>query len=232
MVQLTGAQALIKSLEQEGVDTIFGLPGGAILPVYDPLLDSSIRHILVRHEQGAGHMAEGYALATGRPGVAMVTSGPGATNIVTPIGNAHMDSTPLVVITGQVATAAIGTDAFQECDITGITMGITKHNFLVQSAQEIPRAVAAALGLPSTASTVMSASSGRNSSTGSSRRSVQSSTSVIAQAATTGFVIEAMRQIVSAAIGVLEPAPSKARWPVASTWTSPWRARTATAPGA
>ena len=104
-MQLTGAQALIRSLEQEGVDTIFGLPGGAILPVYDPLLDSSIRHILVRHEQGAGHMAEGYALATGRPGVAMVTSGPGATNIVTPIGNAHMDSTPLVVITGQVATA-------------------------------------------------------------------------------------------------------------------------------
>ena len=90
-MQLTGAQALIKSLEHEGVDTIFGLPGGAILPVYDPIIDSSIRHILVRHEQGAGHMAEGYALATGRPGVAMVTSGPGATNIVTPIGNAHMD---------------------------------------------------------------------------------------------------------------------------------------------
>ena len=149
-MQLTGAQALIKSLEQEGVDTIFGLPGGAILPVYDPLLDSSIRHILVRHEQGAGHMAEGYAMATGRPGVAMVTSGPGATNIVTPIGNAHMDSTPLVVITGQVATGAIGSDAFQECDITGITMGITKHNFLVQSAQEIPRAVAAAFHLATT----------------------------------------------------------------------------------
>jgi acetolactate synthase-1/2/3 large subunit len=150
MVQLTGAQALIKSLEQEGVDTIFGLPGGAILPVYDPLIDSTIRHILVRHEQGAGHMAEGYALATGRAGVAMVTSGPGATNIVTPIANAHMDSTALVVITGQVATSAIGTDAFQECDITGITMGITKHNFLVQSAQEIPRAVAAAFHLATT----------------------------------------------------------------------------------
>ncbi len=149
-MQLTGAQALIRSLEQEGVDTIFGLPGGAILPVYDPLIDSTIRHILVRHEQGAGHMAEGYALATGRPGVAMVTSGPGATNIVTPIGNAHMDSTPLVVITGQVATGSIGTDAFQECDITGITMGITKHNFLVQSAQEIPRAVAAAFHLATT----------------------------------------------------------------------------------
>jgi len=149
-VQLTGAQALIKSLEQEGVEVIFGLPGGAILPVYDPLLDSSIRHILVRHEQGAGHMAEGYALATGRPGVAMVTSGPGATNIVTPIGNAHMDSTPLVVITGQVATASIGSDAFQECDITGITMGITKHNFLIQSAHEIPRVVAAAFYLATT----------------------------------------------------------------------------------
>jgi acetolactate synthase-1/2/3 large subunit len=149
-VQLTGAQALIRSLEQEGVDTIFGLPGGAILPVYDPLLDSSIRHILVRHEQGAGHMAEGYAMATGRPGVAIVTSGPGATNIVTPIGNAHMDSTPIVVITGQVATGSIGTDAFQECDITGITMGITKHNFLVQSAQELPRAVAAAFHLATT----------------------------------------------------------------------------------
>jgi len=149
-VQLTGAEALIKSLEQQGVETVFGLPGGAILPVYDPLLDSSIRHILVRHEQGAGHMAEGYALATGRPGVAIVTSGPGATNIVTPIGNAHMDSTPIVVITGQVATGSIGTDAFQECDITGITMGITKHNFLVQSAQELPRAVAAAFHLATT----------------------------------------------------------------------------------
>jgi acetolactate synthase-1/2/3 large subunit len=149
-VQLTGAQALIKSLEREGVDTVFGLPGGAILPVYDPVLDSSIRHILVRHEQGAGHMAEGYALATGKPGVAMVTSGPGATNIVTPIGNAYMDSTPLVVITGQVATASIGTDAFQECDITGITMGITKHNFLITSAQEIPRVVASAFYLATT----------------------------------------------------------------------------------
>ena len=149
-VELTGAQALIKSLEREGVDTIFGLPGGAILPVYDPILDSSIRHILVRHEQGAGHMAEGYALATGKPGVAMVTSGPGATNIVTPIANAHMDSTPFVVITGQVATASIGSDAFQECDITGITMGITKHNFLIQSVHEIPRVVASAFYLATT----------------------------------------------------------------------------------
>ncbi len=149
-MQLTGAQALIKSLEMEGVEVIFGLPGGAILPVYDPLIDSSIRHVLVRHEQGAGHMAEGYALATGRPGVAMVTSGPGATNIVTPIGNAYMDSTPLVVITGQVASGAIGTDAFQECDITGITQGITKHNFLVKSAHDIPRAVAAAFHIATT----------------------------------------------------------------------------------
>ena len=105
-MQLTGAQALIKSLEMQQVEVMFGLPGGAILPVYDPILDSSIRHILVRHEQGAGHMAEGYAMVTGRPGVAMVTSGPGATNIVTPLSNAYMDSTPLVVITGQVATAA------------------------------------------------------------------------------------------------------------------------------
>src|SRR6202162_4918217 len=149
-MKMTGAQALIKSLEMQGVDVMFGLPGGAILPVYDPIIASSIRHILVRHEQGAGHMAEGYAMATGRPGVAMVTSGPGATNIVTSIGNAHMDSTPLVVITGQVATAAIGSDAFQECDITGITMGITKHNFLVQSAQEIPRVVASAFYLATT----------------------------------------------------------------------------------
>ena len=149
-MNLTGAQALIKSLEMERTEVVFGLPGGAILPAYDPLLDSPIRHILVRHEQGAGHMAEGYSLATGRPGVAMVTSGPGSTNIVTPIANAHMDSTPLVVITGQVATSSIGLDAFQECDITGITMGVTKHNFLVRTAHEIPRAVAAAFHLATT----------------------------------------------------------------------------------
>jgi len=141
---LTGAQALIKSLEMQGVDVMFGLPGGAILPVYDPIIDSSIRHVLVRHEQGAGHMAEGYAMVTGRPGVAMVTSGPGATNIVTPLANAYMDSTPLIVISGQVATAAIGSDAFQECDITGVTMGITKHNWLIKDVDEIPRVVAAA----------------------------------------------------------------------------------------
>jgi acetolactate synthase-1/2/3 large subunit len=149
-MQMTGAQALIKSLEMEGVEVMFGLPGGAILPVYDPILDSSIRHVLVRHEQGAGHMAEGYAMATGRPGVAMVTSGPGATNVVTPLSNAYMDSTPLVVVSGQVATGSIGTDAFQECDITGVTMGITKHNWLVKDAAEIPRVVAAAFHVATT----------------------------------------------------------------------------------
>src|SRR5436305_12589630 len=113
-MQMNGGQALIKSLEMEGVEVMFGLPGGAILPVYDPIIDSPIRHILVRHEQGAGHMAEGYAQVTGRPGVAMVTRGPGATNIATPLCNAYMDSTPIVVITGQVPSTAIGTDGFQE----------------------------------------------------------------------------------------------------------------------
>jgi acetolactate synthase-1/2/3 large subunit len=140
-MRLTGAQALIKSLEMQGVEVIFGLPGGAILPVYDPLIDSSLRHVLVRHEQGAGHMAEGYAHVTGRPGVAMVTSGPGATNIVTALCDAFMDSIPLVCITGQVARTAIGTDAFQEADTTGITMSVTKHNWLVTSAEDIPRVI-------------------------------------------------------------------------------------------
>src|SRR6266545_3487880 len=140
-MQLNGGQALIKALEMEGVDVMFGLPGGAILPVYDPIIDSPIRHILVRHEQGAGHMASGYAQATGRPGVAMVTSGPAATNIVTPLCDAYMDSIPMVVITGQVPVAAIGTDAFQECDTVGITRSVTKHNELVTSAADIPRAV-------------------------------------------------------------------------------------------
>jgi acetolactate synthase-1/2/3 large subunit len=149
-MKLTGAQALIKSLEAMGTEIIFGYPGGAILPVYDPILDSPIRHVLVRHEQGAGHMAEGYAQATGRPGVALVTSGPGATNIVTPIANAYMDSTPLVVITGQVATASIGTDAFQECDITGITLGITKHNWLIKDANDIPTVIAEAFHVATT----------------------------------------------------------------------------------
>src|SRR5438067_3913128 len=149
-MQLTGAQALIKSLEMEGTEVMFGLPGGAILPVYDPLIDSSIRHILVRHEQGAGHMAEGYAHATGRPGVAMVTSGPAATNIVTPLCDAYMDSIPIVVITGQVPYAVIGTDAFQECDTVGITMPVTKHNWLVTDAQDIPRVVREAFHVATT----------------------------------------------------------------------------------
>lgn len=149
-MQLTGAQALIKSLEMEQVEVMFGLPGGAILPVYDPIIDSSIRHILVRHEQGAGHMAEGYAQVTGRPGVAMVTSGPGATNVVTPLADAYMDSIPLVVVTGQVATSSIGTDAFQESDITGITMGITKHNWLITDVKDIPRVVAEAFHVATT----------------------------------------------------------------------------------
>ena len=149
-MKITGAQSLIKALEAQGVEVIFGLPGGAILPVYDPIIDSTIRHILVRHEQGAGHMAEGYAQATGRPGVAMVTSGPGATNIVTPISNAYMDSIPLVVITGQVPTGAIGTDAFQECDITGITQGITKHNWLITDVEDIPTVIAEAFYVATT----------------------------------------------------------------------------------
>src|SRR5215208_4271683 len=149
-MKLTGAQALIKSLEMEGVEVMFGLPGGCILPAYDPLLDSSIRHILVRHEQGAGHMAEGYAHVTGRPGVAMVTSGPAATNMVTPLCDAYMDSIPMVCITGQVPTTAIGTDAFQECDTVGITRSVTKHNELVMSAQNLPRVVKEAFHIATT----------------------------------------------------------------------------------
>jgi acetolactate synthase I/II/III large subunit len=149
-MKLTGAQALIKSLEMEQVEVMFGLPGGAILPVYDPLIDSSIRHILVRHEQGAGHMASGYAHATGRPGVAMVTSGPAATNIVTPLCDAYMDSVPIVVVTGQVPYAAIGSDAFQECDTVGITMPVTKHNWLISDAQDIPRVVREAFHVATT----------------------------------------------------------------------------------
>jgi acetolactate synthase I/II/III large subunit len=149
-MKMNGGQALIKSLELEGVEVMFGLPGGAILPVYDPIIDSPIRHILVRHEQGAGHMAEGFAHATGRPGVAMVTSGPAATNIVTPLCDAYMDSVPMVVITGQVPYAAIGTDAFQECDTTGITLPVTKHNFLVTEAEEIPRIIREAFHIATT----------------------------------------------------------------------------------
>ena len=149
-MKLTGAQALIKSLEMEGVEVMFGLPGGCILPAYDPLLDSSIRHILVRHEQGAGHMAEGYAHVTGRPGVAMVTSGPAATNLVTPLCDAYMDSIPMVAITGQVPTTAIGTDAFQECDTVGITRSVTKHNELVMTAEDLPLAIRQAFHIATT----------------------------------------------------------------------------------
>ena len=144
--QVTGAQSLVKSLESAGVDVMFGIPGGAILPAYDPIFDSSIRHILVRHEQGAGHAATGYAQATGRVGVCIATSGPGATNLVTPLADAQMDSVPVVAITGQVASGAIGTDAFQEADIRGITMPVTKHNFLITDPRDIPRAIAEACG--------------------------------------------------------------------------------------
>jgi len=148
---MTGAQSLIRSLEAVGVETMFGLPGGAILPAYDPLMDSvKVRHILVRHEQGAGHAATGYAQATGKVGVCMATSGPGATNLVTPIADAYMDSVPIVAITGQVASAAIGTDAFQEADICGITMPITKHNFLVTDPAEIPRVISEAFHIAAT----------------------------------------------------------------------------------
>ncbi|MCC2593157.1 acetolactate synthase large subunit [Tessaracoccus sp. OS52] len=147
---LTGAQSLVESLERVGVDVAFGIPGGAILPAYDPLFDSSIRHILVRHEQGAGHAAEGYAMVTGRVGVCIATSGPGATNLVTPIGNAYMDSTPLVAITGQVNSHAIGTDAFQEADIRGIVMPITKHSFLIKRTEDIPLAIREAFHIAAT----------------------------------------------------------------------------------
>ncbi|MFC1412272.1 acetolactate synthase large subunit [Streptacidiphilus sp. N1-12] len=148
---MTGAQSLIRSLEAVGAETVFGIPGGAILPAYDPLMDSTkVRHILVRHEQGAGHAATGYAQATGKVGVCMATSGPGATNLVTPIADAYMDSVPIVAITGQVASAAIGTDAFQEADICGITMPITKHNYLVTDPSEIPRVISEAFHIAAT----------------------------------------------------------------------------------
>ena len=146
----TGSNSLLQSLEYEGVEVIFGVPGGAILPAYDPLLDSPIRHVLARHEQGAGHMAEGYAMATGRVGVALTTSGPGATNLITPLQNAMMDSTPLVAITGQVATSAIGSDAFQEAYTTGLAMHCTKHAYLVTTADELPSIIHEAFHLAST----------------------------------------------------------------------------------
>ncbi len=149
--EVTGAQSLIRSLESAGAEHVFGIPGGAILPAYDPLLDSKrLRHILVRHEQGAGHAAQGYAAATGRVGVCMATSGPGATNLVTPLADAYMDSVPVVAITGQVSSRAIGTDAFQEADIRGITMPVTKHNFLVTDPAEIAQTVAEAFYIAST----------------------------------------------------------------------------------
>lgn len=148
---LTGAEAVVRSLDLLGVTDVFGLPGGAIMPVYDPLMDDeSVRHILVRHEQGAGHAAEGYAAASGRVGVAIATSGPGATNLVTAIADAYMDSVPIVCITGQVFSTLMGTDAFQEADIVGITMPITKHSFLVKRAEDIPGAIAAAFEIAST----------------------------------------------------------------------------------
>ncbi len=147
----TGAQALVYALERVGADVVFGIPGGAVLPAYDPLLDSKvIRHILVRHEQGAGHAATGYAQATGRIGVCMATSGPGATNLVTPIADAYMDSVPIVAITGQVPSSLIGTDGFQEADISGITIPITKHNFLVTKPEDIARTIGEAFHVAST----------------------------------------------------------------------------------
>ena len=142
---MLGSDAVLRSLEAEGVDIVFGIPGGAILPIYDALArGTTLRHVLARHEQGAGHMAEGYARASGRVGVAFATSGPGATNLVTPIADAWMDSTPLVCVTGQVRSHLIGTDAFQECDITGVTTPIVKHSWLVQDVEEIPHVMKAA----------------------------------------------------------------------------------------
>lgn len=149
-VKMTGAQALVRSLESVGCEIVFGIPGGTILPAYDPLLDSNkVRHVLVRHEQGAGHAATGYAQATGKVGVCMATSGPGATNLVTALADAHMDSVPVVAITGQQSTGLIGTDAFQEADICGITLPITKHNFLVTDPEELPRTIAEAFYIAS-----------------------------------------------------------------------------------
>ncbi|WP_406657779.1 acetolactate synthase large subunit [Methanolobus sp. ZRKC2] len=148
--KMTGARALIECLYREGVDTIFGYPGGVLLPIYDELYDSKIRHVLVRHEQAATHAAEGYARATGKTGVCLATSGPGATNLVTGIANAYMDSVPMVAFTGQVPSSLIGNDAFQEANITGITMPITKHNYLVQDAKELPKIVKEAFHIAST----------------------------------------------------------------------------------
>ena len=150
MSKISGAHSLVNALEAAGVEVMFGIPGGAILPAYDPIFDSKIRHILVRHEQGAGHAATGYAQATGRVGVCIATSGPGATNLVTPLADAQMDSVPIVAITGQVPGPAIGTDAFQEADIRGVTMPVTKHNYLITDPADIPRAIAEAFHIAST----------------------------------------------------------------------------------
>jgi acetolactate synthase-1/2/3 large subunit len=150
MSKINGAQSLVNALEAAGVEVMFGIPGGAILPAYDPIFDSKIRHILVRHEQGAGHAATGYAQATGKVGVCIATSGPGATNLVTPLADAQMDSVPIVAITGQVPGPAIGTDAFQEADIRGVTMPVTKHNYLITDPADIPRAIAEAFHIAST----------------------------------------------------------------------------------
>src|SRR3989304_3469046 len=139
--KISGAKAIIESLHKENVDVIFGYPGGAVLPLYDELYDADIRHILTRHEQGAAHMADGYARATGKVGVCIATSGPGATNLVTGIATAYMDSIPIVAITGQVRTNLIGNDAFQEADIIGITRPITKHSYLVKKAEDLGRIV-------------------------------------------------------------------------------------------
>ncbi len=149
-MKVTGAQAVFMALEAEGVEVIFGIPGGAIMPTYDRLLESRVRHVLCRHEQGAGHAAEGYAWASGKVGVCMATSGPGATNLVTPLTDAKMDSVPIVAITGQVPTPVVGNDAFQEADVTGITLPITKHNYLVKRAEEIPRVIREAFHIAST----------------------------------------------------------------------------------
>src|SRR3989344_7846460 len=150
MAELTGAQILIESLKREGVEYVFGLPGGAILPTFDALYDSGLKLILVRHEQGASHMADGFGRATGRPGVCIVTSGPAATNTVTGLATAYMDSAPLVCITGQAATHAIGSDAFQEADVIGITRPVTKHNFLVRDVRQLAQTVKEAFYIAST----------------------------------------------------------------------------------
>src|SRR5271156_1053332 len=148
MTRMLGSDAILRSLEAEGVEIMFGIPGGAILPLYDAIArGTTVRHVLARHEQGAGHMAEGYARASGEVGVVLATSGPGATNLVTPIANAAMDSTPLLCITGQVATELIGSDAFQECDIVGVTLPLVKHSWLVRDVEDLAGVLVAAIRL-------------------------------------------------------------------------------------